>query len=87
MSEKSRDGVGRPRVGRSWGKKKMMTSHDIDGYETNGLSYESDWAYASNSTSRHFTGQPKTNLKSSSLLEHGCDEGGECNEDVKEGLS
>jgi hypothetical protein len=79
-SGKSRDGVRRPRVGRSWEE----DDDDIDNCETNGLSHECDWAYASNSTSRRFIGRPETNLKFNSRLERGCDEDREC-DGVKEG--
>jgi hypothetical protein len=82
-SGKSRDGVRRSGVGRIWEEE---DDDDIGGCETNGLSYECDWAYASNSTSRHFIGRPDTNLKSTSCLDRGCDEGWECDEDVKEGM-
>jgi hypothetical protein len=81
-SGKSRDGVRRPRVGQSWEEE---DDDDIDGCETNRLSYECDWAYASNLTSRCFIGWPETNLKSNSHLEHGWDEDWECDEGVKEG--
>jgi hypothetical protein len=41
-----KDGVKRSRVGRSWEEEE--DDDDIDGCETNGLSYECDWAYALN---------------------------------------
>jgi hypothetical protein len=74
--------VRRPRVGRSWEEE---DDDDIGGCETNKLSYEFGWAYASNSTPRRFIDQSETNLKFNSRLERGCDEDWECDEGVKEG--
>jgi hypothetical protein len=74
-----RSGVGRSR------EEEEEDDNNIDGCETNRLSYECDWACASNSALRRFIGRLETNSdKSNSRSERGGDEGSECDEGVKE---